>query len=119
MAQIKHLPIYKTTYELLELVVRVTKDFPKDFKYTLGDKIRSEVIDLVVFIFKANATRQQRIENAGKIIERIQVIDLLIRLTKDLRLINVKQFSEIVFLSDSLGRQASGWIKHTASSAEC
>jgi len=62
MAQIKHLPIYKTTYELLELVVRVTKDFPKDFKYTLGDKIRLEVIDLVVFIFKANATRQNKIK---------------------------------------------------------
>jgi hypothetical protein len=119
MAQIKHLPIYKTTYELLELVVRVTKDFPKDFKYTLGDKIRVEVIDLVVFIFKANATRQNRIANAEKIVERIQVIDLLVRLTKDLRLINVKQFSEIVFLSDSLGRQASGWIKHTALLAEC
>lgn len=119
MAQIKHLPIYKTTYELLELVVRVTKGFPRDFKYSLGDKIRGEVIDLVVFIFKANATKQERVENASKIIERIQVIELLVRLTKDLRLINVKQFSEIVFLSDSLGRQASGWIKHTASLAEC
>lgn len=119
MAQIKHLPIYKTTYELLELIVRVTKGFPRDFKYSLGDKIRGEVIDLVVFIFKANATKQERVENAGKIIERIQVIELLVRLTKDLRLINVKQFSEIVLLSDSLGRQANGWIKHTASLAEC
>lgn len=119
MAQIKHLPIYKTTYELLELIVRVTKGFPRDFKYSLGDKIRGEVIDLVVFIFKANATKQERMENASKIIERTQVIELLVRLTKDLRLINVKQFSEIVLLSDSLGRQASGWIKHTASLAEC
>jgi hypothetical protein len=119
MAQIKHLPIYKTTYELLEAVVRATKNFPRDFKYTLGDKIRTEVIDLVVFIFKANATKEKRVENATKIIERIQVIELLIRLTKDMRLINVKQFSEIVFLSDSLGRQASGWIKHTAKLAEC
>lgn len=119
MAQIKHLPIYKTTYELLELIVRVTKDFPRDFKYSLGEKIRLEVVDLVVFIFKANSTKSQRIEHASKIIERIQVIELLVRLTKDLRLINVKQFSEIVLLSDSLGRQAQGWIKHTASSAEC
>lgn len=119
MAQIKHLPIYKTTYELLELVVRVTKGFPKDFKYSLGEKIRLEVIDLVVFIFKANSIKSQRIDNANKIIERIQVIDLLVRLCKDLRLINVKQFSEVVFLSDSLGRQAQGWIKHTALLAEC
>jgi len=118
MAQIKHLPIYKTAYELLEIVVRVTKGFPRDFKYSLGEKIRNEVIDLVVFIFKANATKKERIEHAGRILERIEVIDLLVRLTKDLRIINIKQFSEIVFLSDSLGRQAQGWIKHTASLAE-
>ena len=118
MAQIKHLPIYKTAYELLEVVVRATKEFPKDFKYSLGEKIRDEVVDLVIFIFKANSSKTNRIENATKIIERIEVIDLLVRLTKDLRIINVKQFSEIVFLSDSLGRQAQGWIKHTVSLAE-
>lgn len=118
MAQIKHLPIYKTAYELLEMTVRVTKQFPRDFKFSLGDKIRTEVIDLVVFIFKANSSKKERIEHATKILERIEVIELLVRLTKDLRLITVKQFSEIVFLSDSLGRQAQGWIKHTASLAE-
>jgi hypothetical protein len=118
MAQIKHLPIYKTAYELLETTVKVTKEFPRDFKFSLGDKIRTEVIDLVVFIFKANSSKKERIEHATKILERIEVIELLVRLTKDLRLITVKQFSEIVFLSDSLGRQAQGWIKHTASLAE-
>jgi hypothetical protein len=118
MAQIKHLPIYKTAYELLETTVKVTKEFPRDFKFSLGDKIRTEVIDLVVFIFKANSSKKEKIEHATKILERIEVIELLVRLTKDLRLITVKQFSEIVFLSDSLGRQAQGWIKHTASLAE-
>lgn len=29
MAQYKHLPIYKVTYELLEQITRVTKDFPR------------------------------------------------------------------------------------------
>lgn len=82
MAQIKHLPIYKTAYELLEAVVRVTKGFPRDFKYSLGEKIRNKVVDLVVYIFKANATRKERIEHAGKILERIEVIDLLVRFTK-------------------------------------
>jgi hypothetical protein len=44
MAQYKHLPIYKTTYELLEMVTRKTKDFPRDFKYSLGDKLRNESV---------------------------------------------------------------------------
>jgi hypothetical protein len=113
MAQYKHLPIYKTTYQLLEMVTRKTKDFPRDFKYSLGDKIRNECIELVVFIYKANTLRQQRKEHLQQILERVQVIELMLRLAKDLRLLNVTVFSEIVLLTDSLARQAQGWITHT------
>jgi hypothetical protein len=75
MAQYKHLPIYKATYELLEKVTRKTKDFPKDFKYSLGDKIRNECIELVIFIYKANSMREKREENLKQILERVQVIE--------------------------------------------
>lgn len=114
MAQYKHLPIYKTTYELLETVTRKTKDFPRDFKYSLGDKIRNECLELVVFIYKANTIRQKREDNIQQILERVQVIELMLRLSKDLRLLNVTGFSEIILLTDSLARQAQGWITHTA-----
>ena len=73
MAQYKHLPIYKATYELLEKVTRKTKDFPRDFKYSLGDKIRNECIELVIFIYKANSVRDQRADNLQQILERVQV----------------------------------------------
>ena len=114
MAQYKHLPIYKTTYELLETVTRKTKDFPRDFKYSLGDKIRNECIELVVFIYKANTLRNQREENLKQILERVQVIELMLRLSKDLRLLNVTAFSEIVLLTDSIARQTQGWITHSS-----
>lgn len=95
------------------MVTRKTKDFPRDFKYSLGDKIRNECIELVVFIYKANTLRQQRKEHLQQILERVQVIELMLRLAKDLRLFNVTAFSEIVLLTDSLARQAQGWITHT------
>ena len=114
MAQYKHLPIYKVTYELLEKVTRKTKDFPKDFKYSLGEKIRNECIELVIFIYKANSLKNKREENLQQILERVQVIELMLRLAKDLRLFNVAAFSEIVLLTDNLARQTQGWINHTA-----
>lgn len=111
MAQYKHLPIYKTTYDLLNLVTKKTKTFPRDFKYSLGDKIRNECIDLVVFIYKANSSKDKK-PFLECINERLQVIQLLIRLTKDLHLINVNSFSEMVELTDSISRQTSGWINY-------
>lgn len=112
MTQYKHLPIYKTTYTLLELIVKKTKEFPKDFKYSLGEKLFNECIDLVIYIYKANCavSKQQHIQG---ILERVQVVDLLLRLSKDMHLINIDSFSEIVTLTDSIARQAQGWSTHS------
>jgi len=51
MAPYKHLPIYKATYDLLQKVTFYTRNFPRDFKYTLGDRLREEVINLVIYVF--------------------------------------------------------------------
>ena len=32
-----------------------TKDFPREYKYTLGQKIKDELIELVVMIYRANS----------------------------------------------------------------
>ena len=112
MSQYKHLPIYRDTYRLLEVVTRHSRGFPKDMKYTMGEKLRGEVVELVVSIFKANSTKGLlRAEHAGKILERVQVVELMLRLCKDMRMLSVKQFSEAVELTDSVGRQAQGWSK--------
>ena len=48
MAQYQHLPIYKLTYDLLSKITLVTAGFSKNYKYSLGEKLRAEVVDLVV-----------------------------------------------------------------------
>ena len=96
--------------------MRKTKDFPRSFKYSLGDKIRNECIELVVIIYKANSLRECREEHLNQILERVQVIELMLRLAKDLRLFSVDSFSEIVMLTDSIARQAQGWLRHTEGS---
>lgn len=113
MAQYQHLPIYKVTYDLLKLVTKKVKEFPRDFKYSLGDKIRNECIDLVISIYKANSGVSKQ-ENIKNILEKIQVIELMLRLSKDLNLLSIKSFSEIIELTDSISRQAQGWIKKSA-----
>ncbi len=39
MARHEHLPIYKQSYELLIQAVHVTKDFPREFKFTVGQRL--------------------------------------------------------------------------------
>src|ERR1039457_1618200 len=55
MAQYQHLPIYKQTYDILLRTMTATKDSPREYKFTLGQKIKDELIELVVMIYRANS----------------------------------------------------------------
>ena len=63
-------------------------------------------------IYRANSMKARR-STLESVIERIQVLELLLRLSKDLRLLSIKQFSSACEQTDSLGRQATGWLKAT------
>lgn len=112
MARYQHLPIYRLTYELLQKVSLVTKDFPREFKFTIGQKLQDEVIGLVVLIYKANLSTNKN-EPIALLLERIQVAELLIRLSQDLRILTKKNYASLVEMTQSLAKQASGWQKST------
>lgn len=108
MAQYEHLPIYKLTYDLLIRTMTATKDFPREYKYTLGQKMKDEIIELVVLIYKANSSVDKE-RHIAMILERVQVIQLLMRLSHDMKILTRKHYAAIAEMTDSLARQAQGW----------
>jgi len=108
MAQYQHLPIYKLTYDILLRIMQVTKNFPREYKYTLGQKLRDEIIELVVLIYRANS-HKDKATFLAMIVERVQLIQLLIRLSHDIRILQRKHYADLAEKTDSLARQAQGW----------
>jgi hypothetical protein len=108
------LPIYKAAYDLLGMAVDVTRNIPRDFKRLIGEKVREECVELLVLIFRANVARD-KVSHIEKLLERVQVIELLLRMSKDKRFISVAQYAKAIEITDQIGRQASGWKKHSAS----
>ena len=117
MAIAQHLPIYKLAGDLTSLAADLTKNMPRDFKRTLGEKVLNECIDVSILIFRANvAEGQGKLPFIQQILESIQVIELMLRLAVDKHLISTGQFARAIELTDPLGRQATGWKKHAAAS---
>jgi hypothetical protein len=81
MAQYQHLPIYKATYDLLLKVTEATRHFPRDFKHSLAAMLREEVLAVVVLIYRANSARDKRTELLDQVVERMQVVELMLRLS--------------------------------------
>lgn len=116
MALASTLPIYRVTYELLQIVTRITKDMPRDYKQSLGGKIREECVELTVLIYRANCSRHKR-PYLETLQEHLQVVMLMLRLSKDMRLISTGQFAQTIELTDQIGRQASAWLKASSPAA--
>jgi hypothetical protein len=110
------LPIYKVAYDLLNVVTELVKNMPRDFKRSIGGKIADECVEIVVLIFRANCARDKS-PHLGELIERLQVAELLLRLSKDKRLISTAQYAKAIELTNGIGKQASGWRKSATSSA--
>ena len=115
MAQYRHLPIYRLTYELLQRVMVVCKDFPREYKFTLGQKIKDEVIEMVVLIYRANSS-ENKVAQIEFLLERLQVVELLLRLCHDMKLIPLKSYASVVEMTESLAKQAQGWKKAAGTS---
>lgn len=109
------LPIYKAVYDLLVLVTEVTRNMPRDYKQSIGGRVRDECVALTVLVFRANCAREKA-PHLDELIERLQVAELLVRLARDLRSISTGQYARIIALTASVGKQANGWRKHSTHS---
>ncbi|MGE0289660.1 MAG: four helix bundle protein [Bradyrhizobium sp.] len=108
MALHSNLPIYKVAYDLLNLVTDLAKNMPRDFKASIGAKLRDECVDVTVLIFRANCSRGKT-PHIDALIERVQVMELLLRLSCDKKLISEGQYARAIRKSENIGKQATGW----------
>ena len=111
-----NLPIYKVACELFSTVTDLVANMPRDFKRTVGSKIGDECLEIVVLIFRANCARDKA-PHLSDLIERLQVCELLLRLSRDKRLISTGQYANAIKLTDSIGKQANGWRRSATSPA--
>ena len=105
-----NLPVYKATYDLLLQVFRMNRNFQRDYRYTLGENVKNELIALLVCIYQANSTAQKSV-HLQKAREHVVVVKLQIRLLMDLKQINLKQYATAAEQIESVSKQLAAWHK--------
>ncbi|OGF27850.1 hypothetical protein A2331_07155 [Candidatus Falkowbacteria bacterium RIFOXYB2_FULL_34_18] len=110
MARYDHLPVYKVSYELLILIFQITKDFSREYKYTIGQELKKEATLMITNIYRANSRidKKELIQKAG---ENIEVIRLYFRLLKDLEQIGVKKLILANERIESISKQLGAWAR--------
>jgi hypothetical protein len=102
------LQIYQATYGLLDFIMELVKNMPRDYKQHIGGKLRDIGIEATTLIFRANVARD-KVPHLDTLIERLQEAELLLRLSRDKRLISTGQYSKDIEMTRAAGKQAGGW----------
>ena len=59
MALYYALKVFKDVYQLILKIFEYTKDFPREYKYTLGQDMKRDAIVLVRSIYRANKAKSK------------------------------------------------------------
>jgi four helix bundle protein len=115
MALFSELPVYKLGYNLLIQIYTRTAVFTREYKYTLGERLKNESTDLLTNIYKANKSKKEnRVQYIELARQNVELIRLLLRVSKDLKVIGVKGFVALNIEVEELSKQLVSWQKYAA-----
>ncbi len=108
MAQYNHLPIFQLGYKLTLEIYKTTQRFPREYKYSLGQRLKEISAEFLDYVVIANSLEDKMpaIKNAELRIERLKIH---VRLAYDLKIISLGKYEEIFRSLEDLGKQLSGW----------
>ena len=104
------LPVFKDVYRLILKLFEYTKEFPREYKYTLGQDLKRDSLQLVRCIYRANRTYEKR-SHLEDFLDIFELIKFEIRLCHDFKIISTKNYAELSGLLDSIGKQVVAWKK--------
>jgi hypothetical protein len=110
-------PAVEAHYQFLKWLTQTVEKFPKNHKFTVGDRISGLALEVLEALVDATYSRdrQQHLRRANLGIEKLR---FLLRLSADLRLLNHKRYEYAARALNETGRLVGGWMRaHNAASA--
>jgi hypothetical protein len=97
-------------YDLMLWLFPQIGKFPKTYRFILGDRIENLMLDICEKLIEARFTKDKaRILSSANI--RLEKLRYLARLSKDLKLINVKKYEYMSREINQIGVYVGGWLK--------
>jgi four helix bundle protein len=110
MAIYENLSVYKDSYSLLLELYSVCKNLPRDQRFTIGERLKDRLTDVMVCVYHANSN-VDKAEHIKKSREYIVEIKLYIRLLHDMKLVSVKRVASLTEKTECISKQLTAWAR--------
>ena len=107
---IKELSIIQKMYDLIMWYIPIINRFPRNHKFTLGDRMQNQLYDILEEMILARYEKK-KLERLEKINGMLDVLRYQTKLLLDFELINGKRFYHASELINGVGVELGGWIK--------
>ena len=109
-------------YQFLLWLSPTLEKFPKAHKFTLGDRIQNQALDVLEALIEATYTRDrtQHLRRANLGIEKLRFCQrFLLRLATDLKVMDKRRYEHAARTLDEVGRSVGAWAKaHNTATGE-
>lgn len=110
----KEIEILPKLYDLILWYSQKISKYPKKYKYTIGDRITNCKLDILEKIIEAKYNERKKkshfLRQANITIEKLR---FLVRLSKDLQCISIKEYEYSQKEINEIGKMVGGWEKYS------
>lgn len=111
MALAQELQIWKDTFELVDKLTTYKANFPRMWRFDLGEKMSKVCLELFEYIQLANMYPENRRKYMDGYRLKLELLKAILRLCFNRKLFTDKQAADICRLTTIIGKQATAWGK--------
>lgn len=108
MSRYEHIKIFQSGYDLNLEIYRTTHIFPREYKYSLGQKLKEISAEMLDWIIVTNAQKDKS-PYFSKIKLQIERLRIQIRIAYDLKIITSRRLEFLSRSLESVSMQTGGW----------
>ena len=105
------------TYDLIAWMVPTLEKLPKSQRFLLGDRIQSALLDILEHLIRAAYSKKKE-NDLREANLKLETVRYLVRLTKDLKYLNIKRYEFASRSIDGIGSEIGGWLKYARTVAD-
>ena len=106
------IPIFTKLYALYRAIAEILPSFPKTQRYTLGQRIEINILDLLELLFTVPFTTD-KLQTLEQMSVKADLLKVLLRLAKDTKAISSGKYIELQTILQEIGKMLGGWIRAT------
>jgi four helix bundle protein len=102
--------VVQKAYEFSIWLIQKVENFPRSYRFSVGDRLVQSVLDVLLRLVDAAYSRDKPriLTEVNGMLNRMR---FLLRLAKDLKLLNVDSYGHAAERVEEIGRMVGGWRK--------